>query len=134
MGGDEFEKQYGEWDYSEYDFKYNHIYRHYAPEPEINMIERKRPVDLDNYSMMLPEEKYQCEYVNQSVILKKNDAVVLEYPICSIIRQSPMLLHHPEQLFTYRNDSLMLVLDEISINDPIVTSVRTSNYRLFKKK
>ena len=134
MGGDEFEKQYGVWDYSEYDFKYNHIYRHYAPEPEINMIERKRPVDLDNYSMMLPEEKYQCEYVNQSVILKKNDAVVLEYPICSIIRQSPMLLHHPEQLFTYRNDSLMLVLDEISINDTIVTSVRTSNYRLFKKK
>ena len=134
MGADEFEKQYGEWDYSEYDFKYNYIYRHVAPEPNKNMIERKKPVELDNYSIMLPEEKYQCEYVDQTVILRKNDAVVLEYPICSIIRQNTMLLHHPEQLFTYRNDSLMLVLDEISINDTIVTSVRTSDFRVFKKK
>ena len=50
------------------------------------------------------------------------------------IRQDTMLLHHPEQLLTYRNDSLMLVLEGICIEDTVVTDVRYYGLQLFKKK
>jgi hypothetical protein len=45
-----------------------------------------------------------------------------------------MLLHHPEQLLTYRNDSLMLVLEGICIEDTVITDVRYYGLQLFKKK
>ena len=45
-----------------------------------------------------------------------------------------MLLHHPDQLLTYRNDSLMLVLQDICIEDTIVTDVRCYDFQLFKKQ
>ena len=83
---------------------------------------------------MLPENKYTCNFGNKKVIVKNNDVVVLEYPINSIIRQDTMLLHHPEQLLTYRNDSLMLVLQSICIEDTIVTDVRSYDFQLFKKQ
>ena len=127
IGNNEFEKQYGEWDYHEYNFNLDENYS------QDNWHERKKPVELDDYSIMLPEEKYRCDFDRQTVIVKKNDAVVLEYPIASIIRQDTILLHHPEQLFSYRNDSLLLVLNEICINDSVVTGVRTYDFRLFKK-
>ena len=127
IGNNEFEKQYGEWDYHEYNFNHDENYS------QDNWHERKKPVELDDYSIMLPEEKYRCDFDRQTVIVKKNDAVVLEYPIASIIRQDTTLLHHPEQLFSYRNDSLLLVLNEICINDSVVTGVRTYDFRLFKK-
>ena len=58
---------------------------------------------------------------------------VLEYPIQDAIRQDTMLLHHPEQLLTYRNDSLMLVLEGIVIKDTVVTDVRYYGLQLFRK-
>jgi hypothetical protein len=52
-----------------------------------------------------------------------------------MIKKDTMLLHHPEQLLTYRNDSLMMVLHSISIDDTIVTdAIRFSDFQLFKKK
>ena len=131
IGADEFKKQYGEWSHSEYNFNYNKSKNLYD---NGNWYERKKPVDLGDYSILLPENKYTCNFGNKKVIVKNNDVVVLEYPINSIIRQDTMLLHHPEQLLTYRNDSLMLVLQSICIEDTIVTDVRSYDFQLFKKQ
>ena len=131
IGNDEFKKQYGEWSHPEYGFNYNKSKNLYD---NGNWYERKKPVDLGDYSIMLPENKYTCNFGNKKVIVKNNDVVVLEYPINSIIRQDTMLLHHPEQLLTYRNDSLMLVLQSICIEDTIVTDVRSYDFQLFKKQ
>ena len=89
---------------------------------------------MGDYSIMLPENQYTCNFGKKKVIVKNNDVVVLEYPINSIVRQDTMLLHHPEQLLTYHNDSLMLVLQSISIEDTIVTDVRSYDFQLFKKQ
>ena len=131
IGNDEFKKQYGEWSHSEYGFNYNKSKNLYD---NSNWCERRKPVDLGDYSIMLPENQYTCNFRNKRVIVKNNDVVVLEYPINSIVRQDTMLLHYPEQLLTYRNDSLMLVLQSISIEDTIVTDVRGYDFLLFKKQ
>ena len=131
IGTDDFKKQYGEWSHSEYNFNYNKSKNLYD---YVNWYERKKPVHLGDYSIMLPENQYTCNFRNKRVIVKNNDVVVLEYPINSIVRQDTMLLHHPEQLLTYRNDSLMLVLQSISIEDTVVTDVRSYDFQLFKKQ
>ena len=131
IGNDKFKKQYGEWSHPEYGFNYNKSKNQYDSS---NWYERRKPVDLGDYSVMLPENRYTCNFRNKRVIVKNNDVVVLEYPINSIVRQDTMLLHHPEQLLTYRNDSLMLVLQSISIEDTIVTDVRSYDFQLFKKQ
>ena len=131
IGNDEFKKQYGEWSHPEYGFNYNKSKNLYD---NSNWYERRKPVDLCDYSIMLPENQYTCNFRNKKVIVKNNDVVVLEYPINSIVRQDTMLLHHPEQLLTYRNDSLMLVLQSICIEDTVVTDVRSYDFLLFKKQ
>ena len=131
IGNDEFKKQYGEWSHPEYGFNYNKSKNLYD---NSNWYERRKPVDLGDYSIMLLENQYTCNFRNKKVIVKNNDVVVLEYPINSIVRQDTMLLHHPEQLLTYRNDSLMLVLQSISIEDTVVTDVRSYDFQLFKKQ
>ena len=131
IGSEEFKKQYGEWSHPEYGFNYNKSKNLYD---NGNWYERRKPVDLDDYSIMLPENQYTCNFENKKVIVKNNDVVVLEYPINSIIKQDTMLLHHPDLLLTYRNDSLMLVLQDICIEDTIVTYVRCYGLQLFKKQ
>ena len=131
IGTDEFKKQYGEWSHSEYNFNFN---KSKNPYDYGNWCERKKPVDLGDYNIMLPENQYTCNFGKKKVIVKNNDVVVLEYPINSIVRKDTMLLHHPEQLLTYRNDSLMLVLQSICIEDTIVTDVRSYDFQLFKKQ
>ena len=131
IGNDEFEKQYGEWEYSEYSFNYNK-----AKEPLYgdNWYIRKKPVELGEYTIMLPQKAYQYNYDDETVTVSmgKNN-VVLEYPIEKVIREDTMLLHNPEQLLTYRNDSLMLVLEGICIEDTVVTDVYYG-LQLFKKQ
>lgn len=60
-------------------------------------------------------------------------SVVLEYPINAAIRRDTMLLHHPEQLMSYRNDSLLLVLESICIEDTIVTDIMSHDCLLFQR-
>ena len=131
IGDKEFEAKYGKWSHSEYSFNYDNdcsynVWHRY---------DRKNPLELGEYCIMLPEEAYQCHYQKgQMVTISRNGNIVLEYPIQKVVRQDTMLLHHPEQLFTYRNDSLMLVLNNICIKDTVVTSVSEFNFLLFKKK
>ena len=116
IGTDEFKKQYGEWTHSEYSFTY--IEDSVNVNARDNWYIRRKPIELGDYTIMLPQKAYQY----------------LSYPIQKVIRQDTMLLHHPEQLLTYRNDSLMLVLEGICIEDTVVTDVRYYGLQLFKKK
>ena len=133
IGTDEFEKQYGEWSHSEYSFNYDMVQDSVYVE---NWYTRRKPVELGEYTVMLPEKDYDCDFENGIFTVSRDKgAVVLEYPINAMIKKDTMLLHHPEQLLTYRNDSLMMVLHSISIDDTIVTdAIRFSDFQLFKKK
>ena len=138
IGTDEFEKQYGEWSHSEYSFDYDKKKTKYSICIDDNpyTYTRRKPVELGDYTIMLPEKDYDCDFENGIFTVSRDKgAVVLEYPINAMIKKDTMLLHHPEQLLTYRNDSLMMVLHSISIDDTIVTDViRFSDFQLFKKK
>jgi hypothetical protein len=133
VGDKEFEAKYGKWSHSEYSFNYanakNADNRNYA-----DTYNRKKPVELGEYTIMLPSKDYKYDYDEHSVIVTHDKDTVLVYPIQSIVSKDTSLLHHPEQLLTYRNDSLMLVLEGICLNDTIVTDVRYYGLQLFKKK
>ena len=134
IGKDEFKKKYGEWSYSEYSFNYNRA-KDSQKNHEDNWYIRKKPVELGEYTIILPQKAYQYDLKDQTVTVTQDEkTVVLEYPIREVIRQDTMLLHHPEQLLTYRNDSLMLILEGICIEDTVVTDVRYYGLQLFKKK
>ena len=133
IGADEFKKQYGEWTHSEYSFTY--IEDSVNVNARDNWYIRRKPVELGEYTIMLPQKTYQYNYSDQTVTITQGEnKIVLRYPIQNIIRQDTMLLHHPEKLLTYRNDSLMLVLEGICIEDTVVTDVRYNGLQLFKKK
>ncbi len=136
IGTDEFKKQYGEWTHSEYIFIYNSDFVIVSG----TWLNKKIPVDLGDYNMMLPSNLYQCSFDGKTVTIKnniaiqQNEEVVLEYPINSIFRQDSILQQHPEQLLVYRNDSLMLVLANICIDDTAITDVNHNDFVLFKKQ
>lgn len=133
MGTDEFKKQYGEWTHSEYSFTYIEDSVNYNASD--NFYFRRKPVELGEYTIMLPQKAYQYNFNHQTVTITQGENnVVLSYPIQQVIRQDTMLLHHPEQLLTFRNDSLMLVLEGVCIEDTVVTDVRYYGLQLFKKQ
>ena len=133
IGTNEFKKQYGEWSHSEYSFTYIKDSVNFSAND--NFYFRKKPVELGEYTIMLPSKAYQFNFNDQIVTITQGENnVVLKYPIQEVIRQDTMLLHHPEQLLTYRNDSLMLVLGGICFKDTVVTDVRYYGLQLFKKK
>ena len=136
IGDKEFEAKYGKWAHSEYSFGYDKANgKSIVPRNSgDNTYTRRKPVELGEYTIMLPPKAYEYNFNNQKVIITQDKDTVLEYPIQKIIRQDTMLLHHPEQLLTYRNDSLMLVLEGICIEDTVVTDVRYYGLQLFKKK
>lgn len=132
VGREEFIKQYGKWTYSEYDFHYDNDKGTVRSE---NWFGRRKPIELDEYRIMLPENEYRCNYDGRSVTVSLKDShVVLEYPISNMVRQDTMLLHQPERLLTYRNDSLMLVLDGVCISEATVSDVSYYDFQLFARK
>jgi hypothetical protein len=98
------------------------------------MYRRINPVNLGEYNILLPEKGYKCDFKNGCVTVRQSDeSVVLEYPIDAVLHQDTMLLHNPEPLFSCRNDSLMLVLDNISISDSVVWYVDSYNFHVYKR-
>ena len=131
IGDDKFAKQYGKWTFSANEFNYEKSKRANRND---NWYQRKQPVELGEYSLMPLDGEYQCDFDGQTVIVQQTDGpVVMKYPINSIIKQDTTLLHHPELLMTYSNDSLKLVLKHISVADSVVTDVRCYDYIVFKK-
>ena len=133
IGDKEFEVKYGKWEYSEYSFNYakakdsdDGIY--------VDTYSRRKPVELGEYTIMLPSKAYEYNYNDTTVTIRQGEKTVLEYPIREVVRQDTSLLHYPEKLLTYRNDSLMLVLEGVCIKDTVVTEVRYYGLQLFRKK
>ena len=131
MGEKEFEARYGTWTHSEYSFDYSDDDNLLSTD---NLYARRKPVEVGEYTIMLPPKTYQCEYNDNVVIIRQGDDIVLRYPIQEIVRQDTTLLSNPERLLTYSNDSLMLVLEGVCINDSVVTDVKYHGFHLFKKK
>ena len=130
IGSEEFLKQYGEWTHSEYEFDA----RRSEDASVGDWHKRKKSVELGDYSILLPEGRYNCSFDGKNVTVRNQDAVVLEYPINSLVRKDIVLLHRPEQLFIYRNDSLLLVLQSVCIKDTVVTDVGCYNFQVFRKQ
>ena len=135
IGAKEFEAQYGKWAHSEYSFSYDKANGDsiVSPNRRDNTYIRRRPVELGEYTIMLPQKVFEYNFNDQTITVTMDKDTVLEYPLQDAIRQDTMLLHHPEQLLTYRNDSLMLVLEGIVIKDTVVTDVRYYGLQLFRK-
>lgn len=128
MGDDAFKRQYGAWPHSKYTFRYD------AGEAVKVWYNREVPVELGEYNIMLPKDAYEAHFDGQlfTVSLKDSSAVV-EYPIASVVKGDTALLHRPAQLFTCRNDSLLLVLGSVCVNGSAVAEVSTYNYQLFRR-
>ena len=132
IGDKEFEAKYGKWSHSEYSFNYaNNTDTVYI---SANTYIRRKPVELGEYTIILPSKAYEYNYNDTTITITQDKDTVLEYPIQKIVSQDTSLLRHPEQLLTYRNDSLMLVLEGLCIKDTVITDVRYYGLQLFKKK
>ena len=136
IGTKEFEAKYGKWEYTEYSFYYDNAKGEsiVSPRKRDNTYNRREPVELGEYTILLPQKVYKFGFDTETITITVDEKTVLEYPIEEAIRQDTMLLHHPEQLLTYRNDSLMLVLEGIDFNDTDVTGVRYLGLQLFRKR
>ena len=136
IGDKEFNEKYGKWEYSEYSFNYDNAKGKsiVSPYRRDNTYLRRKPVELGEYTIILPQKVYKFGFDTETITITVDEKTVLEYPIEEAIRQDTMLLHHPEQLLTYRNDSLMLVLEGIDIEDTVVTNVSYYGLQLFRKR
>ena len=129
MGNEAFEAQYGTWKYSAYSFDAREkIFE------RSTRYERNKPVELGEYITLLPAQDYDCSFEREKITVRKGSAVVLEYPIGSVVSRNPAMLRHPEQLLTFRNDSLMLVLGSLDVADNKVVDVSTYRFMLFEKR
>ena len=132
IGDKEFEAKYGKWSHSEYSFNYaNNTDTVYI---SANTYIRRKPVELGEYTIILPSKAYEYNYNDTTITITQDKDTVLEYPIQKIVSQDTSLLCHPEQLLTYRNDSLMLVLEGLCIKDTVITDVRYYGLQLFRKR
>ncbi|MBQ4032420.1 MAG: hypothetical protein II620_00535, partial [Paludibacteraceae bacterium] len=58
---------------------------------------------------------------------------VLEYPIEERVRQNPGCMNNPSELFTYSNDSLLLVLGGMNIAFREIRYVNDYGFSLYRK-
>ena len=129
MGYEEFEAHYGIWDKHEYEFHFER-----QSNPMTCTVDRTHPVNLGEYTILLPSEELQCRYDNGVMTVYDKGKRLIEYPIGTMVRDNPKLLSHPESLLSYRNDSLLVVFDYIGVDEKNVTSIGTYHTLLFKKR
>ena len=131
IGADKFKQQYGNWEYTEYNFFYEKNVNPASPK-FYAWHQRATQVELGNYSIMLPHEGYDGYFLNGVYFIKRTGGdVVLEYPINIILKQDTTNLDNLDRLMTYKNDSLMLILERFCIVDTI-TNIN-NDFMLFKK-
>lgn len=131
IGINRFEKQYGIWSWSEYNFNYD---RDAEPKEENHWTEWEKPFDVGEYRLALPTYNYRCDFDGQVVTVRTaDDIIVMKYPIGYMVKKDTMLLHQPEQLITYRNDSLLLILKGVNIIDNAVKDITQYDFLLFRK-
>ena len=135
VGRDTFEQQYGEWSWFESQFAGNHD----KNDVEENDVEETTyiltsPIYLGEYNMMVPTGDYRLREDEGVVKVMRKDSTVLTYPIGERLRKNPKMLDNPDSLFVCRNDSLMLVLESVSVENDRVTTINTYEFQLFRKR
>lgn len=128
IGREEFKKLYGEWSHYEYIFHYSSTNNTYK-----TWIHKKKPVELGAYNVFVPNDKYECSYFDNKVTVTHNDKTILEYPIDEVMSKNTAMQRNPELLLNYHNDSVMIVLDGIEIEDNAISSVACYDFMIFKK-
>ena len=131
MGRDAFTEQYGEWSW--YDSYFNApIELQHSCE---TLYRYHNPLHLGEYTIMLPINDYTIIDRDGKVIVKKDNKIVLIYPLEERIGQNSKLLGCPDSLFLWSNDSLMLVLGGLIKTEKIgMPRVYTDEVRLFRKE
>ena len=128
MGRDTFTEKYGKWSWYDSDFDKN---RH--SEPIGDYYYCLTPVHLGEYNIMLPSDNYSIQWGDGMVRVKRDDKVVLVYPINERAQNNSQLLDTPDSLFLWRNDSLMLVLNNIYVDSNGTVRAGSNNFLLFRK-
>ena len=89
---------------------------------------------MGEYRLALPTYNYRCDFDGQVVSVRTaDDIIVMKYPIGYMVKKDTMLLYQPEQLITYRNDSLLLILKGVNIIDNAVKDITQYDFLLFRK-
>lgn len=127
MGRDAFTEQYGKWSW--YDSEFEADQTDYVMEDCL----RREPVALGDYNIMLPEGELNFDQQDGTVTVKRDKKVVLVYPINERVRRNPQLLDQSDSLFTWRNDSLMLVLHSYNVDAKGVVRVYPYRHQVFRK-
>ena len=128
MGRDAFTEKYGVWSWWDSDFDKN---RH--SEPMGDYYYCLFPIDLGEYNIMLPSDIYRINWEDGIVMVKKDDKAVLVYPIKERTQNAPQLLDTPDSLFLWRNDSLLLVLNNIYLDANGTVRAGSNDFLLFRK-
>ncbi len=129
MGREAFTEKYGKWSWydSNFDAKRDCDFMG-------NELVRRTPVFLGEYNIMLPSDEYTINDQDGVVTVKRDDKVVLVYRLDERVRQNPQLLDHPDSLFMWHNDSLMLVLNSFYVNAKGTVRIYSYNDNLLFRK
>lgn len=128
MGRDAFTKQYGEWYWYDSNFEVTHDNDLMGTDYVC-----RNPIHLGEYNIMQPTDRYHLNASDGMVVVKRDQKVVLVYPIAERIQKSPQLLDHPDSLFLWHNDSLMLILNSFFMDSKGTVRPGLDNYQLFRK-
>ena len=131
MGYPAFERQYGQWMYSEYDFRFG---ERNSRSGEVEWVSPTHSIDLGTYNILLIGSSYNVYFDQENVVVTHSQKEILRYPINDLVRQHPELMNQPERLCVHRNDSILIVLSDVGHSDGKVTDVNVSDYRLFRKR
>ena len=130
IGDYKFLEKYGCWNFRQDDFSFGNIdYDYYGETYSI-----KEPVNVGEYDILLPSG-YDIEYSNGIVQIerKSDNGVVVRYPINNIYKKNHAYNENPQMLLTYKNDTMMLVLDEFWTRGDSISGVGYK-FWLFRKE
>ena len=129
MGSDAFTEKYGKWSWYDSDFGA----REKTIVSSIPTYTCDVPLHLGDYNIMLPSDDYKITNSDDGVLVKKGSKVVLVYPLNERIKKHPEWLDHPDSLFLWHNDSLMLKLESFYMDVNGVARVGLYNCDVFRK-
>lgn len=133
MDNEDFSEQYGSWGYVNNDFNY-HRQSDCNRYIDVKSISRENIVELDEYTILLPGSGLRKDFNDERIIITNCEGdTLIDYPIFDIMRHDTTYLQNPEQLLTYKNDSLMLILDYFKYADTTIAYVG-NDYIVFRKK
>ncbi len=129
MGRDAFTEQYGQWSWYDSNFDTKHD----CDLIVFNLYKLQAPLHLGEYNVLLPTDEYNISARDGKVTVKKDNKVILIYPLDERIQKNPQLLDYPDSLFQWSNDSLMLVFEGFYKSREGIANANYGGFRLFRK-